>query len=247
MIRFLLIFATFMLAILGQDTIEAPVITGNEDVTYTASLSNSHSSSIHGAVTVTPGSGGVGLLFRVFFTGLPEDAGPFPYHIHVLKVPSNGSCAAAGSHLDPYHRGEDPPCNSAEPATCQLGDLSGKHELAIVAPGVDNFSAEYTDFYLSDRQESIAYIGNLSVVIHASNGTRLNCGNFELDGHLTVPSTRRSSTSVASKTGAPSPSISASTSATPTRPSVVVDSAAKKSSTLSLETFITAIMTFFLL
>ena len=49
------------------------------------------------------------------------------YHIHAKPVPVDGNCTAAEAHLDPYARGEDPPCNSKQAATCQVGDLSGKY------------------------------------------------------------------------------------------------------------------------
>lgn len=49
------------------------------------------------------------------------------YHIHVLPVPANGNCTETLGHLDPYKRGEIPPCDNTQPQTCQVGDLSGKH------------------------------------------------------------------------------------------------------------------------
>ena len=53
--------------------------------------------------------------------------GPFGYHIHDQPVPESGDCAATLAHLDPYRRGQAVPCNSTEPQTCEVGDLSGKH------------------------------------------------------------------------------------------------------------------------
>lgn len=98
------------------------------------------------------------------------------YHVHVSPVPANGDCTAAGEHLDPYNRGEQPPCDPSDPATCQVGDLSGKHGTASGT----SFFAEYTDFYLSTDPSSNAFFGDKSVVIHDATGTRLNCGNFQL-------------------------------------------------------------------
>lgn len=49
------------------------------------------------------------------------------YHIHDQPVPANGNCTATLAHLDPYVRGEQPPCDPTHPETCQSGDLSGKH------------------------------------------------------------------------------------------------------------------------
>lgn len=36
----------------------------------------------------------------------------------------------------------------------------------------------YLDLYISTDPTSPTFFGNRSVVVHASNGTRLNCGNF---------------------------------------------------------------------
>ena len=36
----------------------------------------------------------------------------------------------------------------------------------------------YLDLYLSTDPNNVAFFGNRSVVVHAANGTRLNCGNF---------------------------------------------------------------------
>lgn len=63
------------------------------------------------------------------------------------------------------------------PQTCQVGDLSGK--LAPMFGAIDQpFETEYTDFFLSTDPAGVAYFGNLSVVIHAPNNARINCGNF---------------------------------------------------------------------
>jgi hypothetical protein len=48
------------------------------------------------------------------------------FHIHEYPVPSDGNCTGTGGHLDPTHRGEAPPCDLRDPASCQVGDLSGK-------------------------------------------------------------------------------------------------------------------------
>lgn len=49
------------------------------------------------------------------------------YHIHAMPVPPSGDCVATGPHVDPYVRGEVPPCDNTQPQTCQVGDLAGKH------------------------------------------------------------------------------------------------------------------------
>ncbi|KAH3685485.1 hypothetical protein WICPIJ_003542, partial [Wickerhamomyces pijperi] len=40
---------------------------------------------------------------HVDVTGLPDEGGPFYYHIHKSPVPSNGNCEATGTHLNPYN------------------------------------------------------------------------------------------------------------------------------------------------
>lgn len=49
------------------------------------------------------------------------------YHIHEDPVPEGGDCDAAGGHLDPYGRTDDPACDDDSPETCEVGDLSGKN------------------------------------------------------------------------------------------------------------------------
>ena len=56
-----------------------------------------------------------------------SDILPTVYHIHDQPVPADGNCTATLGHLDPFIRGEIPPCDPTQPETCQVGDLSGKH------------------------------------------------------------------------------------------------------------------------
>jgi hypothetical protein len=62
------------------------------------------------------------------------------YHVHEKPVPSDGSCAGTGAHLDPYKRGEVPQCDTSKKETCQIGDLSGKNKNITAGP---TFSATY--------------------------------------------------------------------------------------------------------
>ena len=98
------------------------------------------------------------------------------YHIHDQPVPANGNCTATKAHLDPYIRGEQPPCDPAAPQTCQVGDLSGKYG----HPPGPAYQATYTDLYTSTRQGPASFFGNRSIVFHLANTTRINCANFEL-------------------------------------------------------------------
>lgn len=81
-------------------------------------------------------------------------------------------------HLDPFQRGESPTCASSLPQTCQVGDLAGKHGTITSDP----FSATYVDEFASTLSSSASYFGNLSVVVHFANKTRITCGNFAAVG-----------------------------------------------------------------
>ena len=40
----------------------------------------------------------------------------------------------------------------------------------------------YVDLYLSTQKDTPAFVGDLSIVVHSSNKTRLSCANFSLQG-----------------------------------------------------------------
>ena len=135
---------------------DAAVASGNPSgVTYTATLPDRPTTNIRGSISASSNVDGNGVTFNVNFFGFPsESLGPFRtnppdsgsdnecslmlilvYHIHDQPVPSSGNCTATLAHLDPYIRGEAPPCDPNDPASCQVGDLSGKHG-NITSPGL---------------------------------------------------------------------------------------------------------------
>lgn len=122
-----------------------------------------------------------GVMVQVDLHGLPDAAayGPFPYHVHTLAVPADGNCTATMGHLDPTNRGEYYPCDSSDSASCQVGDLSGKNG-KIMTSG--DFSASYSDAYLSTRTGDPSFVGDKSIVIHSGNTTRITCANFVMMG-----------------------------------------------------------------
>ena len=127
------------------------LITSNNPpgVSYTATLPDSPKTGVRGSITATSNSNDTGVAISVNLFGFPDPSlGPFcklyvpyclnlldwfsnkallVYHIHDQPVPANGNCTATLAHLDPFIRGEIPPCDSSHPETCQVGDLSGKH------------------------------------------------------------------------------------------------------------------------
>ncbi|MCJ1480289.1 hypothetical protein MMC06_000444 [Schaereria dolodes] len=181
---------------------DAPITENNPTgVTYTAFLPNSNTTNIRGFVSGTASNNGTGVVFTVSLTGLPPaDLGPFLYHIHDQPVPSDGNCTGTKAHLDPYIRGEIPPCDPTQPETCQVGDLSGKH--GNITGNI--FFTSYLDLYVSTTPTSNAFFGNRSVTIHSSNTTRLTCANFTLAAPPS-PSASSSSPYSTSSNGTSSP------------------------------------------
>ncbi|KAF3000132.1 hypothetical protein E8E13_004807 [Curvularia kusanoi] len=159
-----------------SSTVEtAPVVSHNpQGASFVAQFPEQTKYAVRGSVAGASALDGTGVTFAISVSGLPADGGPFMYHIHEKPVPSDGNCSGTGAHLDPYKRGQLTLCDAGEPDSCEVGDLSGKHG-NITA---ENWSTEYTDIYVSTRPDSKAYFGNLSVVIHLSDKTRIACANF---------------------------------------------------------------------
>jgi len=134
-----------------------------------------NTTNIRGYIAATSNANGTGVVFNINFYGFPDmSLGPFVYHIHAFPVPASGNCTETLGHIDPYIRGEIPPCDNTQPETCQVGDLAGKHGNITVNP----FQVSYLDLYASNKMGIGAFLGNVSVNIHSSNTTRLTCANF---------------------------------------------------------------------
>ncbi|EFR01558.1 cu-Zn superoxide dismutase [Nannizzia gypsea CBS 118893] len=175
--------ATVGFGLAAATTQDAPETTNNPvGVVYKAEFPDRDSTDIRGTVSATAHSSGRGVVFEFDLTGFDEENGPFPYHIHVDPVPANGSCTATLDHLDPFGRGQKPPCDTPNPETCEPGDLSGKHGKIDVS-GDEHFMAKYHELYVATQQGLGTFFGNRSIVIHAKNGTRLTCANFALVDH----------------------------------------------------------------
>ncbi|KAI1276130.1 superoxide dismutase [Xylaria sp. FL0933] len=129
---------------------------------------------VKGAVKATTGHKGVGVDFEVTFSNLPKEGGPFTYHLHVNPLDASENCTNTLAHLDPFIRGEDPACNSTSPATCQIGDLSGKYGKITSDP----YKAKFHDDFTAMSEGPGSYFLNRSIVVHFANKTRITCANF---------------------------------------------------------------------
>ncbi|KAF3931275.1 hypothetical protein ABW20_dc0108303 [Dactylellina cionopaga] len=150
-------------------------------IVYEAKFSSSNVESAY--LNFTAAADGPGVLVHICIKGInASEPGAYPYHIHNFVVGPSDNCAATGTHLDPYIKGDTVPCDTAAPETCQIGDLSGKHgNVPITAAGDGNYCTSYVDKYLSLDKSDKAFIGDSrSVVIHSSKKTRLACGNIVL-------------------------------------------------------------------
>ncbi|KEY66161.1 hypothetical protein S7711_05330 [Stachybotrys chartarum IBT 7711] len=152
---------------------------------------------VRGSITGQATEDGTGVEFTVEFDNLPAEGGPFGYHLHAAPV-VDGNCTSALAHLDPYQRGQVAPCDAANPQTCEVGDLSGKHGSIEAGP----FSATYVDNFASTLEGIGAFFGNRSIVIHYANSTRLTCANFELiaDAEPSQPPMSNTTSTTASMT-----------------------------------------------
>ncbi|QPH03907.1 hypothetical protein C2857_000340 [Epichloe festucae Fl1] len=170
-------------ALCAAHTQDAPETGNNPNVIYQATLPKDAffhgnlNGNVRGSVRAQPGPDGKGVKFDVHFENFPnpKEGGPFIYHIHVAPVPASGNCTETLAHLDPYKRGEDPPCDVSKPQTCQVGDLSGKHGKIMQDP----FRVQYVDPYASLAEGTPGFFGNRSIVVHFGNKTRITCANFE--------------------------------------------------------------------
>ncbi|KAG5417025.1 SOD4 [Candida metapsilosis] len=134
-----------------------------------ATFKKSSKSDVTGTITFEPAQNG-SVLVKVDVEGLPSSGGPFPYHIHELPVPSDGNCTGTKLHLNPYGGNE----NATTPQGKEAGDLSGRHGKIQG----QSLSTEYVDNYISLNPDSKTYFGDLSIVIHYANTSRITCSNL---------------------------------------------------------------------
>ncbi|AQZ15250.1 hypothetical protein BZL39_P02820 [Zygosaccharomyces parabailii] len=144
----------------------SPVVTDSpEGATYIAKFSEK----VEGSLEFSSTSNG-SVKVDVSLSDLPSSGGPFLYHVHELPVPSDGNCTGTEGHLNPYNGSE----NATNPADKEVGDLSGRHG-AIKGRSVNT---SYIDPYISLNKDDPAFVGNLSIVVHYYNTTRIACANI---------------------------------------------------------------------
>ncbi|GJC88064.1 cell surface Cu-only superoxide dismutase ARB_03674 [Colletotrichum liriopes] len=161
---------------------DALVVTNTQGVVYEATLpekpffkGGSLNGNVQGTITAVTAPDGNGVKFTVDFWNLPDEGGPFTYHLHVDPIPEDGNCTRALAHHDPFIRGEITPCDASRPETCQAGDLSGKYGTVT-----GDHHQTYIDPYLSNVPGPGSFFGNRSLVFHFANKTRISCANFKL-------------------------------------------------------------------
>ncbi|ODV84240.1 hypothetical protein CANARDRAFT_179210, partial [[Candida] arabinofermentans NRRL YB-2248] len=159
-----------------------------------ATFPSGGSSSVEGSVSFSANSNGA-VEVSVDISGLPSEGYPFLYHIHTHTVPSSGNCTAALGHFNPFNAST--PCSKTDGVdTCELGDLSGKWETF----NTSSYSTSYVDPYLSLNTDSEAYIGNLSIVFHYHNTSRIACANLKYSTNGSTATTSASQVSTAGAT-----------------------------------------------
>lgn len=134
-------------------------------VTYQATFEKK----IDGYVNFTSNSDGQ-VVVGVDISGLPDYGGPFLYHVHAHTVPTNGNCSGTLGHFNPYNGSDTSTTWSGK----EVGDLSGRHGTI----NGTSISTLYVDPYLSLNTDSKLFFGNLSVVVHFHNTTRIACANI---------------------------------------------------------------------
>ncbi|KAB5536247.1 superoxide dismutase [Coniochaeta sp. 2T2.1] len=172
LLPFLSTTAVFAQNITGQLG-DAKIITNNiPGTTYRAVLTGK----VSGSLNATSQEAGKAVSFTLEVKGLPVGAGPFKYHIHEKPVPADGNCTGTGAHLDPYIRTQTPVCDYSRPATCEVGDLSGKY--GAIGSNYSSVVKIFNDPYVATNPADNSFFGNLSFVIHDASSARIACANF---------------------------------------------------------------------
>ncbi|KAI5303203.1 hypothetical protein KEM56_007801 [Ascosphaera pollenicola] len=150
---------------------DAPVVKGSTPDFFRADIPP-HAGPIAGELNIGPGSNGEGVRVELSFDYFKNSSVSYYYHIHEHQLPANGSCSAAGGHLDPFKGVKT--CDPDRPGACQIGDLSGKHG----ALNESTANQVYFDKYLSTSHTDKSFVGGRSLVIHDAKMTQVACVNI---------------------------------------------------------------------
>lgn len=121
----------------------------------------------------------VKVIYRI--TGLDTyKSDVFTYHVHTNPVGPNNDCAATLEHLNPVRLPETEVCEPQNLATCEVGDLSGKHGKLFPGKSVER---SYIDSQLRFDNPAYSMVGR-SVVIHDAQKNRIACGNVILGSKM---------------------------------------------------------------
>lgn len=113
-----------------------------------------HENTTLGSIRFETSSDGKSVTVKVGLMNLPTQSnGDYKYHVHDQPVITD--CASTLAHLDPFIRGQKVSCDINRPASCEVGDLSGKHG-AIPGSGGEKFFFFY--IYFPHHSLSNAYI-----------------------------------------------------------------------------------------
>ncbi|CAG8648997.1 1981_t:CDS:2, partial [Paraglomus occultum] len=124
------------------------------------------SQNVNGFIEFEETGNGVEISLK-FSGGLPDEFGPFPYHVHENPVPPTGDCGpnGVGDHIDLITAPDTFNCSAVQDKSqCQAGDLSGKYG-KLVSNNGEVEAKTYTDPFLKFDSSPKGLL-NRSIVIH---------------------------------------------------------------------------------
>lgn len=119
---------------------------------------------------------GVSANVHVDLVDLPQEGGPFTYHIHEFAVGSDNTCDTTGPVFNPYSSLDE--CPEEDQNECAVGNLAGKHG----ALEGTCFETDFVDPFLSLNPTSRNYVVGRALVIHYADGLPLACATILVAG-----------------------------------------------------------------
>ncbi|AET41129.1 uncharacterized protein Ecym_7291 [Eremothecium cymbalariae DBVPG len=152
----------------------APMVDDNpKDACFVAEFPQGGSDKIAGYITFTSYEGIAKVSVELASIINPEDG--FSYHIHEKALESADDCVcyATGEELNPFN-GISSCADVQDKSLCKVGDLSGKYGFI----NSNLYQAKYLDPYLGLYGASPSFIGDRSIAIHKSDGSRVACADI---------------------------------------------------------------------